>query len=62
MHGSCRLNDEDTHVVNYALKKLVAAGLAVGEKTGKEVFYSPSERDQLAVSHCFSSPLISFPA
>ncbi|PAT35138.1 transcriptional regulator [Vandammella animalimorsus] len=40
------LNYEDTHVVNYALKKLVAAGLAVGEKTGKEVFYSPTERGQ----------------
>ncbi|MDO5623620.1 MAG: winged helix DNA-binding protein [Pseudomonadota bacterium] len=44
------LNYEDTHVVNYALKKLVAAGLAVGEKTGKEVFYSPTEEGQQVVA------------
>ena len=36
------LNYEDTHVVAYSLKKLVAAGLAVAEKQGKEVFYSPT--------------------
>lgn len=44
------LHYEDTHVVNYALKKLVSAGLAVGEKTGKEVFYSPTERGQQVVA------------
>src|SRR5450755_566971 len=32
------LNVEDTHVVAYSLKKLVGAGLAHGEKAGKEVF------------------------
>jgi predicted MarR family transcription regulator len=31
---------EDTHVVTYSLKKLVAAGLVRGEKRGKEVFFS----------------------
>ena len=36
------LNVEDTHIVGYSLKKLLAAGLAQGEKVGKEVFYSPS--------------------
>ena len=36
------LNYEDTHVVAYSLKKLVAAGLAQTEKVGKEVFYSPT--------------------
>jgi predicted MarR family transcription regulator len=36
------LNYEDTHVVAYSLKKLVAAGLALAEKQGKEVFYSPT--------------------
>ena len=36
------LNYEDTHVVAYSLRKLVAAGLAQTEKQGKEVFYSPS--------------------
>ena len=35
-----KLNIEDTHIVNYALKKLVKAGLVSGEKQGKEVFYS----------------------
>lgn len=43
------LNVEDTHVVAYALKKLVAAGLARAEKTGKEVFYSPSPAGDDAV-------------
>ena len=34
------LNIEDTHVVSYALKKLVSAGLVRNEKKGKEMFYS----------------------
>ena len=44
------LNYEDTHVVNYALKKLVAAGLVQGDKQGKEVFYSPTARGEEAVA------------
>ena len=36
------LNYEDTHVVAYSLKKLVAAGLAEAEKLGKEVSYRPT--------------------
>ncbi|MBL8345645.1 MAG: winged helix DNA-binding protein [Rubrivivax sp.] len=40
------LNYEDTHVVAYSLKKLVAAGLAQAEKAGKEVFYSPTARGE----------------
>jgi predicted MarR family transcription regulator len=36
------LNYEDTHVVAYSLKKLVAAGLARADKQGKEVAYSPT--------------------
>lgn len=43
------LNYEDTHVVAYSLKKLVAAGLARTEKAGKEVFYSPTEAGEAAV-------------
>jgi predicted MarR family transcription regulator len=43
------LNYEDTHVVNYSLKKLVSAGLAVGEKAGKEVLYRPTEAGEQAV-------------
>lgn len=37
------LNIEDTHTVNYALRKLLKSGLVVSEKRGKEVFYSTSE-------------------
>lgn len=37
------LNIEDAHVVNYALKKLLKAGLIVGEKRGKEMFYSTTQ-------------------
>ena len=40
------LNYEDTHVVNYSLKKLVSAGLAKGDKVGKEVFYSPTAKGE----------------
>ena len=32
-------NVEDSHTVNYALKKLVKVGLVQSEKQGKEVFY-----------------------
>jgi predicted MarR family transcription regulator len=34
------LNYEDTHVINYSLKKLVSIGLVDGEKAGKEVLYT----------------------
>lgn len=44
-----KLNVEDTHVVNYALKKLVKAGLISGEKQGKEVFYSTTEKGQILI-------------
>jgi len=41
------LNYEDTHVVSYALKKLVSLGLLSSGKQGKEVFYAmtPAGRD-----------------
>lgn len=44
------LNYEDTHVVAYSLKKLVAAGWAVAEKQGKEVFYSPTAQGEAFVA------------
>jgi predicted MarR family transcription regulator len=44
------LNYEDTHVVAYALKKLVAAGLVQADKQGKEVFYSPTPAGEAAVA------------
>lgn len=37
------LNVEDTHVVAYSLKKLVAAGLVKSEKRGKEVAFSTTD-------------------
>lgn len=37
------LNIEDTHTVNYALRKLLKLGLLQSEKRGKEVFYGPTE-------------------
>jgi len=37
------LNIEDSHTVNYALKKLARGGLVQGEKRGKEIFYSTTE-------------------
>ncbi|WP_294621212.1 winged helix DNA-binding protein [uncultured Roseovarius sp.] len=40
------LNIEDTHTVNYALRKLSRAGLIVSEKRGKEVFYRTSEEGE----------------
>jgi predicted MarR family transcription regulator len=36
------LNIEDTHTVNYALRKLLKAGLLDSDKRGKEVFYRSS--------------------
>jgi predicted MarR family transcription regulator len=37
------LNIEDTHTVNYALRKLMKMELLTSEKRGKEVFYRASE-------------------
>jgi predicted MarR family transcription regulator len=34
------------HTVNYALKKLVKAGLIAGERSGKEIFYSTTGTGQ----------------
>lgn len=43
------LNYEDTHVVAYSLKKLLAAGLVQAEKSGKEVLYRPTAEGEAAV-------------
>lgn len=40
------LNIEDTHTVNYALRKLMKMELLSSEKRGKEVFYRTSETGQ----------------
>lgn len=38
------LNIEDTHTVNYALRKLLKSELIEAEKRGKEVFYRASDK------------------
>lgn len=40
------LNIEDTHTVNYALRKLLRADLLISQKRGKEVFYTTSDTGQ----------------
>ncbi|NNK15825.1 MAG: winged helix DNA-binding protein, partial [Sulfitobacter sp.] len=40
------LNIEDTHTVNYALRKLLKSGLLTAEKRGKEVFYRTSKEGE----------------
>ena len=37
------LNIEDSHTVNYALKKLLKHGLIEGTKRGKEIFYATTK-------------------
>ncbi|EKZ96724.1 winged helix DNA-binding protein [Cupriavidus metallidurans] len=37
------LNVEDTHLVTYALKKLVGLGLVAGERVGKEATYATTQ-------------------
>jgi predicted MarR family transcription regulator len=37
------LNIDDVHTVNYAIRKLLKAGLLTAEKRGKEVFYRTSD-------------------
>ena len=44
-----KLNVEDTHIVNYAVKKLIKAGLITGQKQGKEVFYETSNTGKAVI-------------
>ena len=37
------MNVEDTHLINYSLKKLLALGVVASRKIGKEVTYSATE-------------------
>jgi predicted MarR family transcription regulator len=43
------LNYEDTHVVSYALKKLVGLGLLASTRHGKEVLYSTTDAGRALV-------------
>ncbi len=38
------LNVEDTHTVNYGLKKMVRGGLIAGTRRGKEIFYATTPK------------------
>ena len=40
------MNVEDTHLINYALKKLVALGVVQSRRSGKDVTYSTTELGQ----------------
>lgn len=40
------LNVEDSHTVNYGLKKMVRLGLIAGTRRGKEIFYSTTAKGQ----------------
>ena len=39
----CIMNVEDTHLINYSLKKLQNLGVVVSSKTGKEVTYASTD-------------------
>ena len=43
------MNVEDTHVVNYSLKKLQNLGVVVSQKNGKEVTYAATEEGRAYV-------------
>jgi predicted MarR family transcription regulator len=40
---------EDTHLVNYSLKKLVSLGVVISSKSGKEVTYAATEAGSVSV-------------
>jgi len=43
------LNIEDSHTVNYAIKKLTKSGLVQGEKSGKEMIYTLTESGEALI-------------
>ncbi|MBS3912640.1 MAG: winged helix DNA-binding protein [Hydrogenophaga sp.] len=43
------MNIEDTHLVNYSLKKLVSLGVVASSKSGKEVTYAATEAGSATV-------------
>ncbi|MDB5728255.1 MAG: transcriptional regulator [Noviherbaspirillum sp.] len=47
------LNIEDTHIVNYSLKKLHSLGLVQSERRGKEVLYSTNEAGEAVCKRYF---------
>ena len=46
------LNIDDTHLVAYSLKKLVAAGLASAQRQGRETHYETTEKgDEICIDY-----------
>jgi predicted MarR family transcription regulator len=43
------MNVEDTHLINYALKKLQGLGVVASRKNGKDVTYAATESGRAAV-------------
>jgi predicted MarR family transcription regulator len=43
-------NVEDTHIISYSLKKLIALGVVASERVGKEVLYSATEEGKRVVA------------
>jgi len=43
------MNIEDTHLVNYALKKLLGLGVVASSKNGKDVTYAATDKGQQLV-------------
>lgn len=63
------LNVEDTHLVNYSLKKLERLGVVQSAKTGKEVIYTTTDAGAAAIQRyaevreqCLVKPFIDSPA
>ena len=63
------LNVEDTHLVNYSLKKLERLGVVQSAKTGKEVIYTTTDAGAAAIQRyaevreqCLVKPFIESPA
>ena len=46
------MNIEDTHLVNYALKKLQGLGVVVSQKNGKDVTYAATDQGREYVQRC----------
>lgn len=44
------LNIEDTHIVNYSLKKLERLGVVQSQRSGKEVVYSVTEKGSAVIA------------
>ena len=46
------MNVEDTHLINYSLKKLQGLGVVASSKVGKEVTYAATDAGKAYVQRC----------